>query len=104
MTATQTHPDTQLTELAAGVRSAVDIHADWTETAQLVAEQLRNNLPGPEVLTPEQRLGSPDTYEGHTLYVEPDGSFSIVGLVWRPGQLTRSTTTSRGACSASSRG
>ncbi len=28
-------------------------------------------------------------YRGHTLHVEPDGSFSIVGLVWRPGQLTR---------------
>lgn len=41
------------------------------------------------MLTPEQRLGSPDDYQGHTLYVEPDGSFSIVGLVWRPGQLTR---------------
>ena len=34
-------------------------------------------------------VGSPDSYVGHTLYVEPDGSFSIVGLVWRPGQVTR---------------
>jgi 3-mercaptopropionate dioxygenase len=41
------------------------------------------------VLTAEQRLGSPDGYQGHTLHVEPDGSFSIVGLVWRPGQITR---------------
>jgi predicted metal-dependent enzyme (double-stranded beta helix superfamily) len=41
------------------------------------------------VLTATQRLGSPDDYCGHNLYVEPDGSFSIVALVWRPGQTTR---------------
>ena len=41
------------------------------------------------MLTAEQRLGSPDGYRSHTLHVEPDGSFSIVALVWRPGQVTR---------------
>ena len=41
------------------------------------------------VLTAEQRLGSPDHYVDHTLYVEPDGLFSVIGLVWRPGQITR---------------
>lgn len=40
-------------------------------------------------LTDEQRLGLPDDYCCHVLYVEPDGSFSIVALVWRPGQVTR---------------
>jgi predicted metal-dependent enzyme (double-stranded beta helix superfamily) len=89
MTATQTRPTGQLAELVAAVRTAVDPHADWPETAQLVAEQLRLHLPTPELLTPEQRRGSPDEYRSHTLHVEPDGSFSIVGLVWRPGQLTR---------------
>jgi predicted metal-dependent enzyme (double-stranded beta helix superfamily) len=89
MTATQTRPVTQLTELVAAVRVAVDTRADWSETAQLVAVQLRRHLPTPEVLTVEQRLGSPDDYCSHTLHVEPDGSFSIVALVWRPGQLTR---------------
>jgi predicted metal-dependent enzyme (double-stranded beta helix superfamily) len=89
MSATQTHPTGRLTDLVAGIRTAVESHADWADTAQLVADQLRRNLPSPEVLTPEQRLGSPDGYRGHTLYVEPDGSFSIIGLVWRPGQLTR---------------
>ena len=41
------------------------------------------------MLTAEQRLGSPDGYRSHTLHVEPDGSFSIIALVWRPGQITR---------------
>jgi predicted metal-dependent enzyme (double-stranded beta helix superfamily) len=89
MTATQIRPAAQLDTLVAGIRTAVDAHADWAETAQLVADELRRHLPTPDVLTAEQRLGSPESYTGHTLYVEPDGSFSIVALVWRSGQLTR---------------
>jgi predicted metal-dependent enzyme (double-stranded beta helix superfamily) len=77
------------TELIDGVRGAVAAHADWSRTAQLVAEQLRLHLPSPDVLTAEQRLGCPDNYCSHTLHVEPDGAFSIIAVVWRPGQLTR---------------
>jgi 3-mercaptopropionate dioxygenase len=88
-TMTRPHHVDELTDLVDGVRTAVTAHASWTDTAQLVAAQLRRHLPGPDVLTAEQRLGSPDDYCGHTLYVEPDGSFSIVALVWRPGQITR---------------
>src|SRR3954469_17760431 len=89
MSATLIHPTTSLSPLGAGVRSAVDTHADWAETAQLVADQLRLHLPTPDVLTAAQRLGSPDDYRAHNLHIEPDGSFSIVALVWRPGQITR---------------
>ena len=89
MIATQTYELSQIDKLAAGVRRAVARRASWAETAQLVAAQLRRNLPTPEVLTPEQRAGSPDGYRSHTLHVEPDGSFSIIGLVWLPGQITR---------------
>ena len=89
MTATQIRPASRLSPLVAGIRTAVDSDADWAETAQLVADQLRRHLPTPDVLTPEQRLGAPDDYSAHVLYVEPDGSFSIVALVWRPGQITR---------------
>jgi predicted metal-dependent enzyme (double-stranded beta helix superfamily) len=88
-TTTQTRPAIELSELLDGLRTAVSAHAGWSDTAQLVAEQLRRHLPGPDVLTAEQRLGSPDGYRSHTLHVEPDGSFSIVALVWRPGQMTR---------------
>ena len=89
MTATQTRPADRLSPLVAGIRSAVERHAGWEQTAQLVADQLRRYLPTPDVLTAAQRLGSPDDYCAHNLHVEPDGSFSIVALVWRPGQLTR---------------
>ncbi len=89
MIATETRPGTQLARLVAGVRTAVDTRADWSETARLVSGQLRRHLPTPDVLTDEQRLGSPEGYRSHTLHVEPDGAFSIIGLVWRPGQVTR---------------
>jgi predicted metal-dependent enzyme (double-stranded beta helix superfamily) len=78
-----------LTDLVAAVRHAVDVRTDWTDTAQLVADQVRAHLPGPEILTPDQRLGRPDRVAGHLLHVEPDGAFSVLGLVWRPGQTTR---------------
>ena len=89
MTTIQTRPAGVLSELVAGVRTVVARHASWSDTAQLVADQLRQHLPGPDVLTAEQRLGSPDGYRSHTLHVEPDGSFSIIALVWLPGQKTR---------------
>src|SRR3712207_4743058 len=89
MTATQIRPEGRLSPLVAAIRTAVEGRAGWAETAQLVADGLRRHLPTPDVLTAEQRLGSPDGYRSHTLHVEPDGSFSIVALVWRPGQLTR---------------
>ncbi|MEV5498157.1 cysteine dioxygenase family protein [Nonomuraea fuscirosea] len=78
-----------LTDLVAAVRQAVDVRTDWTKTAELVADELRTHLPGPELLTPDQRLGEPDRVAGHLLHVEPDGAFSILGLIWRPGQTTR---------------
>ena len=89
MTTTQTRPDVELSELLDGVRAAVAVPGTRSDTAQLVAAQLRRHLPSPDLLTAEQRLGSPDGYRSHTLHVEPDGSFSVVALVWRPGQVTR---------------
>jgi predicted metal-dependent enzyme (double-stranded beta helix superfamily) len=79
---------TQLRTLVEAVRGAVSSHADWHATAELVATQLRAHLPTAAVLTPEQRVGDPDRYRSHILHVEPDGCFSVVGLVWRPGQIT----------------
>jgi predicted metal-dependent enzyme (double-stranded beta helix superfamily) len=89
MTTTQIRPVTELTELLEGVRTAIAAQSNWSDTAQLVAEQLRRHLPGPDVLTAEQRLGTSEGYRSHTLHVEPDGSFSVIALVWRPGQITR---------------
>ena len=59
MTATQIRPANRLSPLVAGIRTALELHADWAETTQLVAGQLRRHLPTPDVLTAEQRLRSP---------------------------------------------
>jgi 3-mercaptopropionate dioxygenase len=74
--------------LVSGVRAAVDRHASWRETASRVASVLAANMPTIDVFTAGQRLGDPAGYCSHLLHSEPDGAFSVVGLVWRPGQLT----------------
>jgi predicted metal-dependent enzyme (double-stranded beta helix superfamily) len=75
-------------DLVAGIRAATGQHADWRETARLVGAQLRRNLPGPGLLTAAERQGDPAEYCQHVLHAEPDGSFSVIALVWRPGQVT----------------
>jgi 3-mercaptopropionate dioxygenase len=77
-----------LRDLVTGIRGAVDRHVGWRETAVLVGAELRRHLPSPDVLTAEERQGDPATYQSHTLYAAPDGAFSVVGLVWLPGQVT----------------
>jgi len=76
-------------DLIAAVRQVIGMRADWARTAELVADQLRAHLPDPDILTPDQQHGHPDRPAGHVLHAEPDGTFSILGLVWRPGQTTR---------------
>ena len=74
--------------LIGSVRSVIRRQLSWEETAALVAERLRDRLPAAELLTGEQRYGDPLKYQCHVLHVESDGSFSVVALVWRPGQIT----------------
>jgi len=78
-----------LTDLITAVRYVIAMRADWARTAILVADQLRAHLPGPGILTAGQRRGQPGRPAGHVLHAETDGTFSILGLVWRPGQSTR---------------
>ena len=78
----------ELDTLVAATRTAVAVSADWSRTAELVADVLERHLPTPAILTPEQRAGDPERHRSHLLHAEPDGSFSVVGLVWLPGQVT----------------
>jgi predicted metal-dependent enzyme (double-stranded beta helix superfamily) len=84
----QTIPSAGLGELVTAVRDVVGRHADWRRTAQLVARELEEHLPSADLLTPEQRAGHADGFRSYPLHTEPDGSFSVVALVWRPGQVT----------------
>ena len=74
--------------LLAAIRQAVQPGAGRQETADRVAAQLRRHLPGPGILAPAQLEGDPAGYQTHLVHAEPDGSFSIAAMVWRPGQVT----------------
>ncbi|WP_433252711.1 cysteine dioxygenase [Streptosporangium sp. CA-135522] len=75
-----------LAELVAGVRELTARSDAPRTTAFAVADMLRERLPSPEILTEQERLGDPDHYIGHTLHTE--AAFSILAVVWRPGQGT----------------
>jgi 3-mercaptopropionate dioxygenase len=79
---------TTLSDVTRSVRAVVEQDRDWETTSLLVADRLRGRLPGPEILTEEQRTGDPAGYRSHLLHAEPGGSFSIVAMVWLPGQVT----------------
>jgi len=74
--------------LTAAIRRAVRTGGSWQETADRVVAALRGRLPGPGLLSAEQLAGDPGGYQTHLVHAEPDGSFSVVVMVWRPGQRT----------------
>jgi predicted metal-dependent enzyme (double-stranded beta helix superfamily) len=77
-----------LAALTTAVRAAVGKRANWRDTAQLVASALERHLPSTSILTAEERNGDRETYKSEVLHSKPDGTFSIVALVWLPGQVT----------------
>ncbi|MEV0262202.1 cysteine dioxygenase family protein [Streptomyces sp. NPDC050617] len=78
----------RLDHLVDDVRQAVGRGLPPDLTAHLVGEALGPHLGTADLLTDEQRAGDPDHYRQHILHAEHDGSFSIVALVWLPGQRT----------------
>jgi predicted metal-dependent enzyme (double-stranded beta helix superfamily) len=69
-----------LTELVAGVRAVLD--PDPHRTAAAVADVLRAQAPGPDLLSAGERQ-SPG---GHLLHAEP--GLSMTAIVWAPGRIT----------------
>jgi 3-mercaptopropionate dioxygenase len=61
---------------------------DEVVLANAVAGVLARLVGEPGWLRPEHRRGWADRYRQHVLHVAPDGGFSVVALVWRPGQKT----------------
>ena len=90
----------RLDALVREIRDVVALGMAPDATAYLVGEKLAPHLgtSGPAddgddgdvagLLTPEQQVGDPDRYRQHLLHAEADGSFSVVALVWLPGQCT----------------
>jgi 3-mercaptopropionate dioxygenase len=71
------------------IRSVEAMREEGTAEAPLVQgveRALTELLKRHAWLSPEHRRGFPDRYRQHVLHVSPDGSFSVVTLVWLPGQ------------------
>ena len=56
--------------------------------AAAAADHLRDLLAHPEAIGPQHRVPAIDTYQQHVVHVHPEGCYSLVALVWRPGQAT----------------
>ncbi len=74
--------------LVGAIRTAVTAGGGEIAVAKRVAKALTRHLADPSLLDAEHREPDPTAYRQHVLHVEPDGSFSVVALVWLPGQET----------------
>ncbi|MFC9464858.1 cysteine dioxygenase family protein [Streptomyces coelicoflavus] len=94
--ALQDHPDHQdhsarrdrLDHLVREIRAVVHRGLPPDRTAGLVGDRLAPHLGAADLLTGRQCGGDADRYRQHVLHAEEDGGFSIVSLVWLPGQRT----------------
>jgi predicted metal-dependent enzyme (double-stranded beta helix superfamily) len=78
----------QIAALAADISTVMRTDAPAIEVARGVAGALAPALAVPGLLAPEHMIGRAECYTQHVLYVDPDRRFSIVSLVWMPGQRT----------------
>lgn len=80
---------TAVPNLVARLRPIVAEGLTDEEIAARVSKELSRSVPAAgDLLDAEHQVGRPDRYEQHVLHIEHDGAFSIVALVWRPGQAT----------------
>lgn len=77
-----------LQRLIEDVRRAVQGDTSPERAGTAVAKCLQPYLAEPDFLSAEQMEPDATAYCRHILHVEPDESFSIVALVWLPGQET----------------
>jgi predicted metal-dependent enzyme (double-stranded beta helix superfamily) len=88
MMSTSTAQTTGLQALIGQIRAEVARSTATAILASRVAALLEPFLGAADLLTREQQAPDPRHYRQHILHVEPDGSFSLVALVWLPGQRT----------------
>ena len=75
-----------LADLLDGIREQTLRGLDPRSTALAVADVLRAGMPGPDLLTDEERRGDANELVSYVLHAE--SAFSVKALVWQPGQLT----------------
>lgn len=76
--------NTSLQKLIEGTTAAA--RADGAIKPQAVLSAIRGSLVDLELLAEEHRLSNPDNYSRHLVHADPNGLFSILAIVWGPGQ------------------
>jgi len=74
---------TAMTRLVEGTTAAA---SRVLEEPQGVLDAIRGSLLDLDLLAAEHRRASPDRYTRHLVYADPNGLFSVLALVWGPGQ------------------
>ncbi|MBF6590700.1 MAG: cysteine dioxygenase family protein [Ktedonobacterales bacterium] len=77
-----------LDEFVRDVEALADRERDPHRIAASVRAWLPRLLANPDFLAPAYREASPDHYRSHLVAVAPSQRFSVVSLVWLPGQMT----------------
>jgi len=77
-----------LRSLTRSLDALVAAEADASVVALRVGTLLRRALADPALLEPRHCEPADDTYRQHLVHVHPAGGYSIVALVWKPGQAT----------------
>jgi predicted metal-dependent enzyme (double-stranded beta helix superfamily) len=71
---------------------AFEIAVACREPAEAMGARIKSALAraacDPDLLRPEQRLTRTDCYARHILHSDPDGLFTILAIVWSPGQFS----------------
>ena len=81
--------NTQLEALVNSIRASLTLRIDETDDVKsIVASQLRSFLSARELLNQTQRQPNADHYQRHTLYRDEAGEFTVLALIWLPGQGT----------------
>jgi predicted metal-dependent enzyme (double-stranded beta helix superfamily) len=80
---------TRLERVYAAIRAATRVPADWQAVVDAVVAELSGKVPpAGDVLREVPARTRRGSDRGQVLHVEPDGSFSVVALISRPGQAT----------------
>jgi predicted metal-dependent enzyme (double-stranded beta helix superfamily) len=80
------NPVSALEDLAADIGAACE--GPWALMERRVMAALARAAADPDLFTPAQRIPSPDCYARHVVYGDPAGRFTILSLVWMPGQFS----------------
>lgn len=83
------HPSCKpaVADFAAAVTEIVETH-DPVEVPERVRAALTPLLATEDLLDPVHRTESDDHYTRHVLYADPEHRFTVLALVWKPGQTT----------------